>query len=73
MKNKLTDFEKCRREFDKLTAPVNNDPLAQTTVADLYFSALFELDLHHEGEQVPELTKSQVSALEKFTEKWAGK
>ncbi len=66
----MSEFKKCQRDFDKLTAPVNDDPMAQKTVSDLYFAALFELDLHEEGEQDPPLSKAQVNQLRKFTAKW---
>jgi hypothetical protein len=63
-------FDQCRRDFNKLSAPVNDDPLAQTTVADLVSAALFELDLHEEGEQDPALTARQVLQLRRFLAKW---
>ena len=70
MRKMLTAFEKCRRDFDKLTAPVNNDPLAQATVADLLSAAQFEIDLQEEGDQDPPLTAKQVTQLKKFVEKY---
>lgn len=69
----MTQLEKARKDFDKLTAPVNDDPMAQTQVADLVSAAVFELDLQEEGEQVPELTKPQINALKRFVAKWSGK
>lgn len=66
----LSAFKKCQRDFDKLTAPVNDDPLAQTEVADLVSAALFELDLHEEGGQDPPLSRGQVNQLWRFVAKW---
>jgi hypothetical protein len=62
---------RCLAEFRLLTAPVSDDPMAQHSVADLVSAAQFELDLHHEGDQEPPLTLSQVNALKAFVRRWA--
>jgi hypothetical protein len=65
-----TKFDQCSKEFGKLSAPVNDDPLAQTTIADLVAATQFELDLQDEGEQEPLLTGKQIRQLRRFVTKW---
>lgn len=60
-----SEFDKARRSFGKL-AGVNNDPMAQHTIADLVFAAQFEIDLFEEGDS--ELKASEIKPIRKFVQ-----
>ena len=62
-----TAFEKAQSEFMGLPG-VNNDPMAQHSIADLVSAAVFEVDLFEEGES--ELGLYEIRQIRRWLRKW---